>query len=108
MRARKIECDLLFCPIYSGEAVDRSLSDMTVRRLVKETAQKTGLPKNVIAQFSGHSFRVGAAQDLLRLGCDGIAIMRAGGWKSANTVLRYLQDAEHNVWAKLPRSLKSE
>ncbi len=100
--ARKIECDLLFCPIYSGKAVDRSLSDMTVRRLVKETAQKTGLPKDVIAQFSGHSFRVGAAQDLLRLGYDGIAIMRAGGWKSANTVLRYLQDAEHNVWAETP------
>ena len=73
---------------------------MTVRRLVKETAERAGLPKNIVTQFSGHSFRVGAAQDLLRAGYDGIAIMRAGGWKSSQTVLRYLQEAEHNVWTK--------
>jgi integrase/recombinase XerD len=81
---------------------------MTVRRLVKETAEKVGLPKDIIAQFSGHSFRVGAAQDLFCLGYDGIAIMRAGGWKSTNTVLKYLQEAGHNVWGNKPDSYRGK
>jgi len=25
--------------------------------------------------------------------------MRAGGWKSVNVLARYLERAEHNVWA---------
>ena len=43
--------------------------------------------------------RFTAAQDLLRKGFDTAAIMRAGGWKSVNTLSRYLEKAEHNVWA---------
>ena len=43
--------------------------------------------------------RVGAAQDLLCAGYDAAAIMRAGGWKSINILSRYLEMAEHNVWA---------
>ena len=30
---------------------------------------------------------------------DAAAIMRAGGWKSLNVLSRYLEMAEHNVWA---------
>ena len=54
-------------------------------------------PEDVRA-FSGHSLRVGAAQDLLCAGFDTAAIMRAGGWKSINVLGRYLEFAEHNVW----------
>ena len=43
--------------------------------------------------------RVGAVQDLLCAGYDAAAIMRAGGWKSVNVLGRYLELAEHNVWA---------
>ena len=43
--------------------------------------------------------RVGAAQDLLKMGYDTAAIMRAGGWKSVSVLARYLEKAEHNVWA---------
>ena len=52
-----------------------------------------------VAAFSGHSMRVGAAQDLLCAGYETIAIMRAGGWKSTKILARYLEMAEHNVWA---------
>lgn len=48
--------------------------------------------------FSGHSMRVGAAQDLLARGFDIAAIMRAGGWKSVDTVSRYLEQSHQNVW----------
>ena len=46
--------------------------------------------------------RVGAAQDLLTRGHDGIAIMRAGGWKSMGVLSRYLEYAEHIVWETNP------
>ena len=89
----------LFCPIYQEKAVDRDLSTTTVKRLVKSAAKAAGFEKAVIETFSGHSLRVGGAQDLLCAGHDTAAIMRAGGWKSINALSRYLEMAEHNVWA---------
>lgn len=54
--------------------------------------------KGMCRKFSGHSMRVGAAQDLLCAGYDTAAIMRAGGWKSVDVLARYLEAADHNVW----------
>lgn len=96
---RGAEIDWLFCPIYQGKPVDRSLETTTVKRLVKDAAKRVGLDPEDIDAFSGHSMRVGAAQDLLTRGFDTAAIMRAGGWKSVNILARYLEHAEHNVWA---------
>jgi len=89
----------LFCPIYQGKAIQRSLSTTSVKSLIKDAARKAGLEPEVVQDFSGHSLRVGAAQDLLCAGYDTAAIMRAGGWKSVNILGRYLEMAEHNVWA---------
>jgi len=96
-RGTKIEW--LFCPIYQGKVIDRCLETTTVKRVVKEAAKRCGLRPDQVASFSGHSMRVGAAQDLLRRGFDTAAIMRAGGWKSVNVLARYLEKAEQNVWA---------
>ena len=49
-------------------------------------------------EVSGHSLRVGAAQDLLIRGYDLAAIMRAGGWSNPSTVSRYLKFSQHNIW----------
>jgi len=89
----------LFCPIYHGKALDRDLSTSTAKQVIKSAAKRDGLEPSIVNKFSGHSLRVGAAQDLLRNGFDTAAIMRAGGWKSVNTLSRYLEKAEHNVWA---------
>ena len=88
----------LFCPIYQGNAIERSLSTTSVKSLIKSSAKKAGLDAEEVHSFSGHSLRVGAAQDLLCAGFDTAAIMRAGGWKSVNILSRYLEHAEHNVW----------
>lgn len=90
----------LFCPIYHGKAINRDLSTTTVERLIKSAAETAGLERDDINAFSGHSMRVGTAQDLLKMGHDTAAIMRAGGWKSVNVLARYLEHAEHNVWAR--------
>ena len=88
----------LFCGIYRGKAINRSLETTKVKLIVKEAVIAAGLPLEEVAAFSSHSLRVGAAQELLRAGFDTVAIMRAGGWKSTNVLARYLEYAEHNVW----------
>lgn len=88
----------LFCGIYRGRAINRSLETTKVKLIVKEAVSAAGLPPDEVAAFSSHSLRVGAAQELLRAGFDTAAIMRAGGWKSTNVLARYLECAEHNVW----------
>jgi integrase/recombinase XerD len=92
----------LFCGIYQEKPIDRALEATFVKRLVKDAAREVGLDPATIDAFSGHSLRVGAAQDLLTRGHDGIAIMRAGGWKSMGVLARYLEYAEHNVWETAP------
>ncbi|RDV01462.1 hypothetical protein DXH95_14295 [Sphingorhabdus pulchriflava] len=89
----------LFCGIYQGRAINRALGPDTIKLIVKNTARDCGLAKIETDAFSAHSLRVGAAQDLLRNGHDTAAIMRAGGWKSVDVMARYLEFAEHNVWA---------
>ena len=88
----------LFCPIYQDKAINRDLSVTTVKRVIKNAARDAGLHPDEINEFSGHSLRVGAAQDLLCAGYDTAAIMRAGGWKSINVLGRYLELAEFNPW----------
>ena len=66
---------------------------------MKFAVRQSGKPWPVAAQYSGHSLRIGAAQDLLIKGYDTLAIMRAGGWRSLDSVNGYLKFAEHNVWA---------
>ena len=89
--------EFLFCPIYQGRAIRRELNAVTVRRAIQRGAVRAGLER--AGEYRGHSLRVGAAQELLCSGHDTVAIMRAGGWKSVATLARYLEYAEHNVWA---------
>lgn len=91
--------DPLFCGIYQGRPIDRPLGTTKVKTIIKGAVAAAGLPPQDVAAFSGHSLRVGAAQDLLCAGLGTAAIMRAGGWKSINVLGRYLELAEHNVWA---------
>lgn len=93
------DIDPLFCGIYQHKPINRPLGTTKVKLIIKEAVAAAGLPPEDVAAFSGHSLRVGAAQDLLCAGFDTAAIMRAGGWKSVNVLGRYLELAEHNVWA---------
>ncbi|MEN8659643.1 MAG: tyrosine-type recombinase/integrase, partial [Marivita sp.] len=96
---RGSEIPWLFCPIYKDRPINRVLETTTVRRMIKAAALRTGYTTFDAQEFSGHSLRVGAAQELLRRGHDTAAIMRAGGWKSVQVLARYLEKAEHNVWS---------
>ena len=47
--------------------------------IFKRVAQWIGMPARYVAEVSGHSTRVGAAQDLAELDIDLAAITQAGG-----------------------------
>jgi integrase len=63
----------------------------SIAPIFKRVAQWIGLPARFVAEVSGHSTRVGAAQDLAELDIDLAAITQAGGWKSTRMPLQYAE-----------------
>ena len=88
----------VFCPVTHGRLLDRHICDRSVNEIIKLAVVKTRGERPRDRDISGHSLRVGAAQDLLRGGHDIAAIMRAGGWTNLSTVSNYLRLAEQNIW----------
>ena len=68
-----------------GERLDAS----QVPRIFKAMAGRAGLPAEVVEGISGHSTRVGAAQDMVAGGIGMAAILHAGRWKTPAMVNRY-------------------
>ena len=68
-----------------GERLDAS----QVPRIFKTMAERAGLPGDIVARVSGHSTRVGAAQDMVAEGIPMAAIQNAGRWKTTAMVHRY-------------------
>jgi integrase/recombinase XerD len=74
------EIEAVFCSINHGKCLDRPICDRNVNEIIKKSVVKvkrSERPSDL--EVSGHSLRVGAAQDLLIKGYDLAAIMRAGG-----------------------------
>jgi integrase len=92
--AAKIEQGFLFRRITEHWIGPNALHPYSVNRILKEAAKKAGLAPKLVADLSGHSMRVGAAQDLMADGLGILPIMQAGGWKSMNVIGRYVEHAE--------------
>ena len=89
---------LIFRAVGGGKILDRPLCGRSVGDIMKLSVVKARGARPRECEVSGHSLRVGAAQDLLVRGHDISAIMRAGGWDSVRVVSNYLRLAEHNIW----------
>jgi integrase/recombinase XerD len=97
-----------FRSLHLHRIADGPLATSSIRRLIKRATQRAGLDSAITAELSGHSMRIGAAQDMMVAGFDALAIMQAGGWKSANVVLRYVENAatrelHDRRWERLDR-----
>jgi integrase len=90
LRASAINAGPLFRGLHTGDLGQTHLETSSIRRLMKVAARRANLSKQA-EHLSGHSMRVGAAQDMLRMGCDALAIMTAGGWKNFEVVSRYVE-----------------
>ena len=87
--ASGISSGRLFRSVRRDGAVGEALDESQVPRIYRAMAERAGLPAQVVRRISGHSPRVGAAQDMIASGIGIPAIMQAGRWKSASMVQRY-------------------
>ncbi|MDB0048280.1 tyrosine-type recombinase/integrase [Burkholderiaceae bacterium] len=89
-----LEAQISFGYIFRGVrgmyTVLPSLSESRIPRIFKSLAKRANLNAKTIRNISGHSMRVGGAQDLLSGGASLPQIMVKGGWAKTDTVMRYV------------------
>jgi integrase len=81
LEASGITCGTLFQSLHTRKLSGQPLTTSAIRRLVKRAAMRTGLGRGEAKGISGHSMRIGAAQDMMIAGLDHIVIMQARGWR---------------------------
>jgi integrase len=79
----------IFRRLIGQHQIGGSLNPGSIAPIFKRVAQWIGMPERFVNQVSGHSTRIGAAQDLAALDIDLGAITQAGGWKSTRMPLQY-------------------
>lgn len=83
--------EMLFCGINRALDTSPKIGVGQINRIYKNIAKKAGLNESEVKSISGHSIRVGAAQDLLNSGASMPVIMQRGRWSKADTVMRYVE-----------------
>ena len=91
LQAAGIREGFLLRGIIAKQTILPDLGTGQVSRIYKLLAKKAHLDQDVVNGVSGHSMRVGAAQDLLREGASMPQIMVKGGWTKTDTVMRYVE-----------------
>src|ERR1700688_42587 len=81
----------IFRRLIGRDYIGDALHPGSIAPIFKRVAQWIGMPARFVAEVSGHSTRVGAAQDLAELDIDLAAITQAGGWKSTRMPLQYAE-----------------
>ena len=84
-----IEDGRLFRSLRPGRPPGAKLDSSQIPRIFKIMARRAGLPEHIVAGLSGHSARVGAAQDMIASGIELPAILQAGRWRTTAMVNRY-------------------
>lgn len=93
LKAAEIHSGYIFRAVRGDRVGNRALHPYSINRILKRTARAAGLSAQIIKGLSGHSMRVGAAQDMIVSGLSILPIMQAGGWKTPNIVGRYVENA---------------
>ena len=81
----------VFRGINRANIPQEGLTPGQICRVYKRIARKAGFGEAFIKHVSGHSMRVGAAQDLLLSGASLPMIMAKGRWSKSDTVMRYVE-----------------
>jgi site-specific recombinase XerD len=91
----KISSGKIFRAITATGKIRDSLNSSHVGRIYKKIAALSKADSIIIKNISGHSMRVGAAQDLMKSGMSLPIIMNRGRWSKTDTAIRYSELAEH-------------
>ena len=87
----KIAEGRIFRRLIGRDEIGDALHPGSIAPIFKRVAQWIGMPARFVAEVSGDSTRVDAAQDLAELDIDLAAITQAGGWKSTRVPLQYAE-----------------
>lgn len=91
LNVSQIKSGHLFRGIGRHNNVMTSLTAGQICRIYKRLARNAGFNEDFIRHVSGHSMRVGAAQDLLLSGASLPVMMAKGRWSKPDTVMRYVE-----------------
>jgi integrase len=92
----KISSGKIFRAITAAGKIKNSLISSHIGRIYKKLAELSKADQSIIKNISGHSMRVGAAQDLLLLGATLLKIMNRGRWSKVDTVMKYTEQIQHD------------
>ena len=90
IEATGLQTGYLLRGVTAGGNLTSGLNSGQVGRIYKKLARNCGLPDEIKNRISGHSTRVGGAQDLLACGASIAQIMAKVGWTKVDTVMRYV------------------
>ena len=90
----KISSGKIFRAITAAGKIKDSLNSSYIGRIYKKIARLSMVDHSIIKNISGHSLRVGAAQDLMLLGKALPDIMNRGRWSKVDTLMRYVEQVE--------------
>jgi site-specific recombinase XerD len=91
LKKANIENGYLFRGISTSREICEDLKVAQINRIYKRLAKKANLDEMTVQKISGHSLRVGAAQDLALQGLSLPIIMTKGRWSKTDTVMRYIE-----------------
>jgi site-specific recombinase XerD len=89
LRASQLKEGPIFLRVVGAKAAGSALTPQVVAAVLQKVGQWIGLERAEWEKLSGHSARVGAAQDLLALNIDMASVMQAGRWKDTRMPMRY-------------------
>ena len=86
-----IKSGLIFRGVDRGNKLTEQLNPGQISRIYKRIATAAKVDPSLVRKISGHSTRVGAAQDLMTSGASLPMIMYRGRWTKSDTVMRYVE-----------------
>jgi integrase len=89
LSASQLKSGPVLARVVGSNGVGDALTAQIVTAVLRKVGQWIGLPETEWRRISGHSCRVGAAQDLLALNIDMASVMQAGRWKDTRMPMRY-------------------
>lgn len=89
LEGARLKAGPLFVRVVGRDGIGNPLTAQNVTTILRKAGQWIGLPEEEYRRISGHSARVGAAQDLLALNIDLSSVMQAGRWRDTRMPMRY-------------------
>ena len=89
LQTSRLKSGMLFARVLRKDAAGDGFTAQNVTSVLRKVGRWIGLPAEEVSRISGHSCRVGAAQDLLALNIDMASVMQAGRWRDTRMPMRY-------------------